>query len=130
LIKALLPKYVSNEIPTAPQSMTGRIDSYSRKLEKSDGILDWGKPAEQLEREVRAYKDWPKSRTTIASKDVVITAAETSTTHGKPGTVVADKKTLKICCNSGSLKILQLKPAGKKEMTAEAFLAGHSELLN
>jgi len=29
--------------------------TYSRKLTKADGQLDWTKPAIQLEREVRAY---------------------------------------------------------------------------
>lgn len=129
LIKALLPMYLVEQV-LAPQTVTGRATSYSRKLEKADGVLDWEKPAEQLEREIRAYIDWPKSRTILANKDVVITSAEASSTSGLPGTVVANKKELQIYCNKGSLKILRLKPAGKKEMTAEAFLAGHPELLN
>lgn len=127
LLKALLPLYVQQPV-LADQSVTGRTVSYSRKLEKSDGILDWTKPAEQLEREVRAFAEWPKSRTQLAGKDVVITSSKLSSTAGKPGTVVANKNELIICCNKGSLQILQLKPAGKKEMTAEAFLAGHPEL--
>ena len=129
MLKELLPLYLKDKLPAAPQSVTGRAVSYSRKLNKNDGILDFKKPAVQLEREIRAFHDWPKSRTTISGIDVIITRAEVSDINGKTGGVVVNKKRLYICCNPGALQILQLKPAGKKEMSAEAFLAGHRELI-
>jgi methionyl-tRNA formyltransferase len=105
--------------------------SYSRKLTKADGILDFNKPAEQLEREIRGFIEWPKSRTEIAGKDVVITKVSVDNdTNGTIGTVykTSDKK-IGIYTSKGSLVIEALKPAGKKEMPVQAFLAGYSARL-
>lgn len=130
LLKAELPRYLSKpDFKPAPQSITGREVSYSRKLSKADGQIDWHKPAERLEREVRAYLEWPKSRTQIAGKDVVVTAARVVVGSGQPGQLQVSKKTLVVTCGQDALEILRLKPAGKSEMTAEAFINGHKELL-
>lgn len=102
--------------------------TYSRKLSKEDGVLDFSKPAAQLEREVRAYVDWPKSRTIIAGKDVVVTRAhvEPAVDGRQPGQIfsTADKK-IAIATSDGLLVIDELKPAGKATMTAASFLAGN-----
>jgi len=47
----------------------------------------------------------------------------------KPGTTyVSDDKRLFVTSVEGTLIIDRLKPAGKNEMTTEAFLAGHRHL--
>ncbi len=129
LLQEMLPLYVRGELKLADQTMTGRGVSYSRKLSKADGTLDWTKPAEQLEREIRAFAGWPKSRTALAGRDVVITTAHSITGAGAPGTAEIKDKELIIHCGRGALAIDMLKPAGKKEMTAAAFIAGYGQLL-
>lgn len=133
LLRSYLSRYLTGEVKPRSQPHPDRA-TYSRKLTKDDGILDWNKPAEQLEREIRAFHGWPKSRTTLAGKDVVITAAHAVPSVGndqKPGdiTIVPETKEFGIVTASGTLWIDRLKPAGKNEMTSEAFLAGHRHLL-
>lgn len=130
LLRDLLPRYMSGNIKPARQELSGRKPSYSRKLTKEDGVLDFNKPADQLAREVRAFIEWPKSRTTIGGKDVIITAAHAGPTAPGihvPGEVafVKQPKSLYIHCQTGCLFIDRLKPAGKSEMTADAFMAGY-----
>jgi methionyl-tRNA formyltransferase len=129
LLRTMLPKYFAGEAKPASQDLSGRTVSYSRKLTKEDGLLDWHKPAVQLEREIRAFIEWPKSRTVLADKDVVFTSAAVSNKSGQPSAITIENKRLFIACEQGSLEILQLKPAGKQEMTAEAFLAGYGSRL-
>lgn len=132
-LKAIIPKYLDHQVEPAPQeAVTLAADAtptYSRKLTKEDGRVDWNKPAAQLEREVRAFIQWPKSYTTLAGREVVITKAHTSDAQGDPGTVSVESKHLLVHCGKGSLEILRLKPAGKPEMDASAFLAGYQHLL-
>jgi methionyl-tRNA formyltransferase len=128
LLKDMIPHYRKNKQAVA-QTITGRAVSYSRKLTKEDGIIDWSKPAEQIEREIRAFIEWPKSRTTLAGKDIVITKAHVVSASGSPGEVVPQNKNLVVACGQQALAIDRLKPAGKPEMTSEAFLAGHSHLI-
>ena len=129
LLQHDLPLRFQNPTPGVPQTITNRTESYSRKLTKEDGILDWSKPAATLEREIRAFIEWPKSRTTIAGKDVIVLSAHVVSEQGKAGTVEARGKELLVYCKEDALKIDTLKPAGKKEMTAEAFIAGYGKAL-
>jgi methionyl-tRNA formyltransferase len=128
-----IPRYIAGAKPS-PQSITGRKVSYSRKLTKLDGVIDWNKSAEAIEREIRAFIDWPKSRTTIAGKDIIVTDAYSVATvsHGaRPGDIeaVPESGLIMVVTGNGSLCINKLKPAGKNEMTSKEFLAGHKNLL-
>lgn len=103
--------------------------TYCSKIRKEDGILDWGKPAKQLEHEIRAYSGWPKSRTELAGKEVIITKARVLSLQGTAGTAKIIDKELVIFCNGDALVIDNIKPVGKTEMTGQAFIAGHKHLL-
>lgn len=135
LLSDQLPRYMAGEAQSMPQTVTGRAVSYSRKLTKEDGLLDWSKPAAVLEREIRAFIVWPKSRTTLAGKDVVITKAHVvpgNSPNRRPGDVetsLISEGALMIETTDGRLCVDMLKPAGKQEMTAKAFLAGHKKQL-
>lgn len=133
LLKTIVPAYLDNTCMPVNQ-LTATIaplatPTYSRKLTKDDGIIDWTKPAVQIEREIRAYISWPKSRTILAGKEVIVTAAQTDITPAEAGKAVVHDKRLLVGTGEGSLEILRLKPAGKAEMNTAAFLAGHKHLL-
>lgn len=130
-----IPAYISGKIKPEPQTViaskiprTVQI-SYSRKLTKEDGLINWQKPAEALEREIRAFQSWPKSYTSLAGKEVVITKAHVTPDNYHPGEIVATNKLLVVGTAQKSLAIDSLIPAGKKEMTAAAFLAGYGQKL-
>lgn len=129
LLIQILPAYLEGSVLSAPQTVTGRQVSYSHKLSKADGVLDWQKSAVQLEREVRAYAGWPGSQTELAGKSVTILAAHVVDNTLSPGEVVAQDKQLFVGTSKGALAIDRLKPAGKTEMTAQAFLAGYGSKL-
>lgn len=129
LLRKDVPAYLAGELRPRSQPHPDRA-THSRKLTKEDGLLDFTKPAEVLEREIRAFTDWPKSRTKLAGIDVIITKAFVSDTSGDPGSVGIKDKKLFICCGEGSLQVERLKPAGKNEMTAAAFIAGYGTRLN
>jgi methionyl-tRNA formyltransferase len=129
LLQQTIPSYLLGTVKPRSQPHPDRA-TYSRKLTKEDGVLDFTKPATQLEREVRAFIAWPKSRTTIAGKDVIITqayAVPSTGVHQKPGDITVVKETglVAIATSSGSVWIEKLKPAGKKEMTAREFIIGY-----
>ena len=129
LLKNELPRLFKDPTRIVSQDVTKRQLSYSRKLTKADGIIDWNKSAEVIEREIRGFVEWPKSTTQLAGKDVVITAAHVIDASGKAGSPEIIDKQLVIYCGEKALAIDTLKPAGKKEMTAAAFLAGYRHLL-
>lgn len=121
----LLPEILSGSVVALPQDNARA--TYDSLIRKAAGLIDWHKPAVQIEREIRAYLEWPKSRTEIGSIDTVITHAKVVPHTGIPGTVTMHNKELVVACGQDSLMITKLKPAGKNEMTAEAFLAGYRQ---
>ena len=123
-----LPKYIDGQLKPYPQP--AKKASYSRKLLKSDGIIDWNKPAVVLEREIRAFAQWPKSQTVIANKELIVCSAHANTKNGPAGKAVALGKQLLVYCGEGALVIDTIKPVGKKEMSTEAFLAGYKHLFS
>lgn len=130
------PKTNTKIVPIPQEEVNNMLQkpletTYSRKLTKKDGILDFSKSAVQLEREIRAYIEWPKSRTTIAGKDVIVTKASVRKGHlGKPGIITqTDDKNIYVNTKQDTLIIEELKPAGKKTMSAKAFLAGYGNLI-
>lgn len=127
MLSEVLPLYLDDQIIPYEQPLDEK-PTYSRKLTKQDGIIDWKKPASQIEREIRAFLQWPKSRSQLAGKDVIITKGRVLHLKGHPSDVVIKDKGIVVFCGTDALLIEQLKPSGKKEMTSEAFLAGHRQL--
>lgn len=127
----VLPAYMSGTIQPMPQDTVAQTSpntlqvSYSRKLSKEDGMIDWEKPAEQIEREIRAYQGWPKSRSKLGDIDVIITKAHVKEARLAPGELQISNKTLSIGTCNDALAIDALVPAGKKEMSVAAFMAGY-----
>ncbi len=128
LLIKYLPKYVDGSLQPRQQPHPDRA-TYSRKLTKSDGTIDWNKPAQQIEREIRSYVSWPKSTTTLAGKEVIITEARLVEGESQPGKVELRDKNLVVYTAAKALCIEKLKPSGKAEMSAQAFLAGYGNLL-
>jgi methionyl-tRNA formyltransferase len=91
--------------------------------------VNWDQPAEQIEREIRAFMGWPKSRTTLGMIHVTITGAHVVDNSGPIGEPAVLGKQLVIYCRNNALAIDQLKPAGKQEMSPQAFLAGYKQLI-
>lgn len=133
LIAHYLPKYIHGEISPAEQDLiaksTKRKVSYSRKLSKNDGLIDWNKDANQLEREIRAYLGWPQSRCKLGNVDLIITEASVIDKTLKPGEYRIDNKQLIVGCGEKSLLISRIKPIGKNEMDTKSFLAGYLDRL-
>jgi methionyl-tRNA formyltransferase len=130
LLKDTVPNYLHNNGSLIAQSTTGRDVTYSRKLSKTDGVIDWNKSATVIEREIRAYIDWPRSRTTIFDRDVVITKSHilsNSMNYGKEtGEVITiNHHLLGMQTRDSILVIDKLIPAGKREMSGREFIRGY-----
>lgn len=131
LLAEVLPQIADGTLKARSQPHPDRA-TYCRKLTKQDGVIDWHKPAVEIEREIRAFLDWPKSRTVIADKEVIITKAHVHNTTFteialRPGELKVESGCLVAGTGQGYLCIEKLKPAGKKEMAIQAFLAGYSK---
>jgi methionyl-tRNA formyltransferase len=91
------------------------LATYAHKLNKDEARLDWSRPADKLERLVRAFNPWPICHSTLNGEPLKVLAAQLGEGKGAPGTVLAaDKNGLTIACGEGALRLTRLQlPGGK-----------------
>lgn len=130
-LMAALPSILDGSLAPVPQNEAAV--TYCQLIKKSAGTINWDKPAMQIEREIRAYNNWPRSRTTVGGKDVIITQASViSPDHKKaPGTLEITEEPHGVIVHTGedAISIERIKPADKKEMPIQAFLTGYKDRL-
>ncbi len=128
LLLEALPRILSLELQPTPQDDARAV--YCELIKKSDGDIDWDQPSTVIDRQIRAYRQWPQSRTTFGTIDVIITSVHASPSSGlKAGEMRVDNGHLSVGTVDGSLVIDRLKPIGKKEMPIQAFLDGYRSVL-
>jgi methionyl-tRNA formyltransferase len=124
-----LPSILDGSLVPGPQKEADA--TYDTRITKTAGLLntlDWNQPVETIYRKVRAYAGWPRTRTTVGDTDIIITRAHIGSGDGIPGSLWIDGKMFGIHARDGVLIIDSLIPAGKREMTGQAFLAGYNPL--
>lgn len=108
---------------------SSKLVTYSRMLFKFQKDLNLNKPASLLQREVKAFMTWPKSKLNISG--VSCTIKETSVMSSeelslKPGEIkVLNDRILAGCGRESILEITKLQPDGKKEITSHDFIRGY-----
>ncbi len=96
-------------------------------IKKSLGLMDWSKPAKELECLIRGLNPWPSAFTRLGNKTLKIWDAEVSEENSASpaGTVVAvTKEDFRVQTGDGILVIREVQLEGKKRMAADAFLRG------
>jgi methionyl-tRNA formyltransferase len=109
--------------PTPPERQPDEGASYASKIDKSEARLDWKAPADQLERQVRAFNPMPGAWFEANGERIkLLEAAAGDDASGTPGEVLDD--CLSIACGSGYLRPLEVQRAGRAPMTPGELLRG------
>ncbi|HEX2941606.1 MAG TPA: methionyl-tRNA formyltransferase, partial [Rhodopila sp.] len=111
------------EAQPSPVPQSEADATYAPKLSRADGHIDWTKPADQIDRQIRAFDPWPGTYTTLAGTTLKILAARPATGIGAPGTVL--DAALTIACGTGAIRPVRLQLAGRAAQETAAFLRGH-----
>lgn len=95
-------------------------------VQKSDGRIDWTRPAADIERATRALDPWPCATTTRGETLLKVWRARVEdAATGAPGTVVSvDKQGPLVATGEGALRLLEVQAAGKKRMKAADWANG------
>lgn len=103
------------------------LANYAKKLDKSEALIDWRKPADELDRQVRAFNPWPVAQTLWGDKAMRIWKARPGQGKGTPGCVLkADKEGIEVATGDGSLILLEVQMPGGKRLAARDFLNAHN----
>lgn len=140
----LLPAWVAGELAAVPQDAS--LVTRAPLLEKSDGLLDWSRPADELWRRVRAFQPWPLATTRYGGEPFTIHEAwPVALAHqAAPGTVLdgaaiegreltpllpgREARAL-VACGDGALALLRVQRAGRRAADIESYLNGDRDLV-
>ena len=124
LLVRTLDGLVDGSVAARAQSDDGA--TYTHKIQKTDGAIDWSQSADQVDRRIRAMTPWPSAYTTLDGDRLIVVAAAPARADAgaEPGTVLSTRP-LVVACADGALELRTVKPPGRSAMSAQAFLAGH-----
>ena len=100
--------------------------TYARKIDKRETLLDWTRPASELERAVRAFRPAPGAFTRLGGEPLKIWRAHVAQASLPPGALRQTPDALIAGCGQGALAIEELQRAGGKRLSARDFLRGRS----
>lgn len=101
--------------------------TFAPPMKKEDGRMDWSRSAESLFNFVRGTYPWPGAHCGFNGERVTIMRASVADGDRQclPGTVIGiSNEAISVCTGKGILRVLDLKPQGKKVMSAGAFMRG------
>ena len=129
---------IAGTVKPVPQSQmltAGQEPTPAPKIFKETCRIDWTRPAEALYNHIRGLSPYPAAWTTISDGSEAVTTLKVYQTgepqpfalgeKPSPGTIDADRKTLRVACADGWLSVLSLQQSGKKRMDIDAFLRGY-----
>ena len=109
MIVDVLKKIPQGEIQNDAKSV------YAPMLKKEDGLIDWTKPAAEIDRQVRALNPWPGTFTHLNGKRLKILSGRVVTSPGEG----------RIVCGDGSFyQIETLQPENAKAMDVKSAING------
>lgn len=126
LLLETLPAYLSGRL--LPQSQDDSQATYAPMLKKEDGLLDFNRPAVELERRVRAMIPWPgaylqwQGQILKVHRAHAIQAGEIA--EAPPATRTVHAGLPAIHTAAGLLVLDEVQPAGKRSMPGKVFLQG------
>ena len=136
LLIKIIPEWITGKIN--PQLQDESEATYTRILKKEDGRIEWKKPAEEIERKIRAFDSWPGTFTFWEKSGILIRIKilkarilnrADSKTYPIGKTLVAGQNELCVQTGKGFLIIEKLQLEGKKEINSEDLLRGYPDFI-
>lgn len=119
-----LPALERGELNGIAQPQVGV--TYAGKIQKSEAVIDWSRPAEELDRRIRAFNPFPVASTSLRGEAIRLWCARPlPALHGEPGKVIdAPNDGIVVGTGNGALCLLELQRASSRRLSAAEFLLG------
>lgn len=140
LLVETIPRWIRGDIKAVAQKHEQA--TFTKRIFKEDGKIDWTKSARDIERQIRAFERWPESSTKIKSQSApeggtkilkILKARVLQQAADEPPGALGNVAklsdgTIAVQTGSGRLAIKEVQLEGKKPMSAKDFLLGHPNL--
>lgn len=111
-------------LPLRPQDETQA--TYAPPLRPEEEWIDWTRPARDIVNLVRALAPSPGAAAVVGGRLIKVLRAEPVEGRGLPGEVLGvGRESFDVAAGEGAVRVLAVKPAGRRAMDAGAYLRGH-----
>jgi methionyl-tRNA formyltransferase len=118
-----LPRWLDGTLRARPQREVGA--TLTRQLRREDGRLDPHRPAQVLERQVRAYQPWPGAFVELDGERLKVWRAGVVGSAGAaPGGLVRAGGGVGLATVEGTLSLEEVQPAGGRRMSGADYARG------
>lgn len=110
-----------------PRPQDDALATSAPKIFRDTCRIPWEKSAREVHNHIRGLSPAPAAWCMLHGKEMKIleTFVSEEESTGTPGSFITLEPELCVQCGHGSLVVCLVKPAGRKEMTAEEYLRGH-----
>ena len=102
-----------------PQPTSGV--TYAQKIDKAEARIDWTRPAEAIDRQIRGLSPFPGAWCDIAGERVKLLRSRLAEGSGMPGQVLHG---FTVACGSGAVEITHAQREGKRPAATADLLRG------
>ena len=132
LLVKTLPLWLKGKIK--PKEQDHSKATFTKKVKKEDGRIDWNKEAEYILRQIRAFDSWPGTYTHWSKRTLKIlqgSAGKIPSEYSSsfPGSIIPWQKGFAVVTPKDALVVEQVQLEGGKPMPAKDFLLGHKDFL-
>ena len=107
------------ELTPVPQPEGGV--TYAKKIDKAEARVDWSKPAEIIDRQIRGLSPFPGAWSTYQGERIKLLSSEVQPGTGAPGAVLGP---FVIACGENAVEIFTAQREGKRAMPVADVLKG------
>jgi len=124
----ILEAYLAGELSRTPQKAENV--TYAKKIEKSEGAVDWSVPAKNLYNQFRGLLLGPGIKTQVNGFGVKLTkirpVESPAPEQAKPGEIwQITSEAIRVCCGQGLIDIYEIQPESRANMTVAEFKRGY-----
>jgi len=127
LLIDIIPRWIKNEI--SPISQKESDATYTKKITKSDGEIEWNLSSKEIYLKTLAYDPWPKTYSWWNGKRIILSKIQLTSTKENhnvaPGTIIqtsSNKIAVSTATTDLILSTIQLE--GKREISSQEFVLG------
>jgi len=128
LLLETLDAYCNAKITPQPQDES-KV-TFAPPITDADQRIQWQNSALTIQNQIRGLNPWPVAYTHYQNQLWKLwnsTVVSSNGTKANPGEILAVKEDgIIVQCGSGCLCLTELQPAGKKRMSVDAYVRGHS----
>lgn len=126
LVVDFLHELADGDLPAGESQDLARV-THCRKIRKEDGVLDWNRSADEVERFVRAMAGWPCAQTSLPDGTGlrVHRGRRGDGASGPVGSIASLDGEIGVICGDGNVYLIEeLQREGRARMAAGEFLRG------